>query len=104
MATAAKDRVAKALSGDTAPMFSVELTARPDDVRLEVAGLGRIPLPVTPATARKLIGLGEPARFGRGEETLTDAAVRDTWEIPQRLVRVGWHDAMLQVILETIKQ
>jgi hypothetical protein len=36
---------------------------------------------VTPAKARKLAGLGQPTRFGHGEETLTDLDVRDSWEI-----------------------
>jgi hypothetical protein len=39
--------------------------------------------------ARKLIALGQPAWFGHGEQTLTDTDVRDTWEIPKQLVRVG---------------
>ena len=44
------------------------------------------------------------ARFGRGEETLTDPDVRDTWEIPKHLVRAGWNDATLMDILATIKE
>ena len=47
---------------------------------------------MTPAKARKLLGLGQPARFGRGEETVTDPDVRDTWEIPRHLVRAEWND------------
>jgi hypothetical protein len=58
---------------------------------------------VTPAKARKLAGLGQPARFGRGKETLTDPDVRDTWEIPKRLVRAEWDDAALTDILMTVK-
>jgi hypothetical protein len=75
----------------------VALTARPDDLGLEVEGFGRVAFPVTPAKARKLLGLGQPARFGRGEQTLTDPDVRDTWEIPKHLVRAEWNDAMLKV-------
>jgi hypothetical protein len=59
---------------------------------------------VTPARARKLLGLGQPARFGRGEETLSDPDVRDTWEIPKQLVRAEWNDGMLKVILATVKE
>ena len=40
-----------------------------DDLSLDVEGFGRVKFPVTPAKARKLIDLGQPARFGRGEET-----------------------------------
>jgi hypothetical protein len=104
MATAARERLAKTLRGDTTTAFSVELTARPDDLSLEVEGFGAIKLPVTPGCARKLLGLGRLARFGRGEETLTDPDVRDTWEIPKHLVRAEWNDAILRVILATVKE
>ncbi len=40
-----------------------------------------------------MCGLGRPARFGRGERTLTDRRVRDTWEIPTELVRLEWSAA-----------
>ena len=43
-------------------------------------------------------------RFGRGEQTLTDPDVRDTWEIPKHLVRAEWNGAALQVILATVKE
>jgi predicted 2-oxoglutarate/Fe(II)-dependent dioxygenase YbiX len=104
MATAARDRLARTLRGDAQAAFSVELTARTDDLSLEVEGFGRVRFPVTPAKARKLLGLGQPARFGRGEETVTDPDVRDTWEIPKHLVRAEWNDATLKDILATVKE
>ena len=90
---AARDRLARTLRGDAKTAFSVELTAKMDDLRLEVEGFGVVKFPVTPTRARKLLSLGRSARFGRGEETLTDADVRDTWEIPKHLVRAQWNDA-----------
>ena len=104
MATAARDRLARTLRGDAQVAFSVELTARTDDLSLEVEGFGQVRFPVTPAKARKLLGLGQPARFGRGEQTLTDPDVRDTWEIPKHLVRAEWNDATLKDILATVKE
>jgi hypothetical protein len=104
MATAARDRLARTLRGDTQAAFSVELTAKADDLNLAVEGFGSARFPVTPAKARKLLSLGRPARFGRGEETLTDPGVRDTWEIPTHLVRAEWNDARLQDILATVKE
>src|SRR6266851_5406152 len=104
MATAARDRLARTLRGDAQTAFSVEMTARTDDLSLEVEGFGSVKFPVTPAKARKLLGLGQPARFGRGEETLSDPDVRDTWEIPKHLVRAEWNDATLKVILATVKE
>jgi predicted 2-oxoglutarate/Fe(II)-dependent dioxygenase YbiX len=104
MATVARDRLARTLRGDARTSFSVELTGEADDLGLEVEGFGHVRLPVTPAKARKLLGLGQAARFGRGEETLTDPDVRDTWEIPKHLVRAEWNDATLKVILATVKE
>ncbi len=104
MATAVRDRMARMLRGDAQTAFSVELTARTGDLGLEVEGFGHVKFPVTPANARKLLGLGQPARFGRGEQTLTDPDVRDTWEIPKHLVRAEWNDASLKVILATVKE
>ena len=104
MATAARDRLARTLRGDAKTAFSVELAARTDDLSLAVEGFGSVKFPVTPARARKLLGLGQPARFGRGEETLSDPDVRDTWEIPKHLVRAEWNDGVLKVILATVKE
>jgi predicted 2-oxoglutarate/Fe(II)-dependent dioxygenase YbiX len=103
MVTAPRDRLARTLRGGATSKSSVEVTARMDELSLEVEGFGRVQFPVTPAKARKLIGLGQPARFGRGTETLTDPDVRDTWEIPKHLVHAKWDDTMLKVILATIK-
>jgi len=104
MSTAARKRLARTLRGDEQAAFSVELTAPADALHLDVEGFGPVKLPVTPAKARKLLGLGQPARFGRGEETLTDLEVRDTWEIPTHLVRAGWDEATLKDVLATVKE
>src|SRR5260370_8884469 len=104
MASAARDRLARTVRGDAKTAFSVELAAKTDDLSLEVEGFGSVKFPVTPAKARKLLGLGQPARFGRGEQTLTDPDVRDTWEIPKRLVRAEWNDATLKDILAPVKE
>ena len=104
MAPTARDRLGRTLRGEAQSAFSVELTAKTDDLSLEVEGFGRVKFPVTPAKARKLLSLGQPARFGRGEETLTDPEVRDTWEIPRHLVRAAWNDVALREILSAIQE
>jgi 2OG-Fe(II) oxygenase superfamily len=92
---APRDRLAGLLGASAAPVAPcVQLTAKADDLRLEVEGVGRIRFPVPADQARQLIGRGVPARFGRGEETLTDPEVRDTWEVPRGLVRLDWTDAL----------
>ncbi len=104
MSTAARKRLARTLRGDEQAAFSVELTAPAGSLNLTVEGLGPVKLPVTPAQARKLVGRGQPARFGRGEETLTDPEVRDTWEVPRGLVRAEWDDAVLADVLAMAKE
>jgi hypothetical protein len=39
--------------------------------------------------AKKLIAAARPAKFGRGEETLTDTGVRDTWELTPDQITFG---------------
>jgi hypothetical protein len=52
MATAARDRLARTLRGDAQTAFSVEVTARKDDLGLEVEGFGHVKFPVTPGRAQ----------------------------------------------------
>jgi hypothetical protein len=103
MVTAARDRLAQTLRGEVKSASCVELTAALDDLSLYVEGIGRVRFPLTPVKVRKLIEFGQPARFGRGAETLTDPDVRDTWEIPKGLVSAVWNDASLADILATVK-
>jgi hypothetical protein len=81
-----------------APSFSAAAEVEPGLLGLEVAGLGPVRLPVTPAQARKLRDLGAPARYGHGTKTLTDASVRDTWEIPRQAVTVRWADGFAPLL------
>jgi predicted 2-oxoglutarate/Fe(II)-dependent dioxygenase YbiX len=60
--------------------------------RLEVAGVGPIALPLLPAQAQQLIAVAEQAPYGRGEDTLVDTTVRQTWQIaPERVEISGRH-------------
>jgi hypothetical protein len=104
MVTTARDILARMLGGEVKSASNVELTATLDDLSLSVEGIGPVRFPVTPAKARKLIEFGQPARFGRGAETLTDPDVRDTWEIPKRLVSAVWNEASLADILTAVKE
>jgi hypothetical protein len=105
-ATFPRDRFASLL-GDAAVAgaFSARRTARPDDLRLEVGGVGPIALPVSVREAKQLCLIGRPARFGKGEQTLLDAKVRDTWEIPKSRVKIDkrqWN-ATLRPILDRLR-
>ncbi|WP_433612648.1 hypothetical protein ACQP2P_01910 [Dactylosporangium sp. CA-139114] len=73
-----RDRFASLLGeGTPAGSFSARRTARPDDLRLAVTGIGPIALPVPDRQAKELCLISRPARFGKGEQTLLDAKVRD---------------------------
>ena len=55
---------------------------------LVVGGIGPIALPLLPVQAEQLIAAAERAPYGRGEETVTDIAVRRTWQIGADRVRI----------------
>ena len=55
---------------------------------LEVEGAGPVALPLLPIQARELIGVAEPAPYGRGEQTVIDPAVRRCWQIGPDRVRI----------------
>ena len=102
MTTRARQRLATLLGEMTSPgAFSAQRTAPTDDLHLEVRGLGRLRLPVSDTQAKRLCRLGRPARYGRGEATLLDSRVRDTWEIPKSRVKVDkrqWNKTLLPVL------
>src|SRR5258706_4153459 len=102
----ARDRFASLLGEAAAPgAFSARRTARPDDLRLEVRGVGPITLPVPVGQAKELCMIGRPAQFGKGEQTLLDAKVRDTWQIPKSRIKIDkrqWN-ATLRPILDRLR-
>ncbi len=86
--TVAAGRLAALLGEGVAGAFCASRTASADSLSIEVRGVGPLQLPVPRAQARHLAGLGRPARYGRGTQTLVDRAIRDTWEIPKSRVRI----------------
>jgi hypothetical protein len=86
--------------------FALEQACPSDDLHLEVEGVGPIPFPIRPATARKLIAAARPAPFGRRDRTLHDTSVRDTWEIGARQIKIearSWSRALARE-LEQIRE
>jgi hypothetical protein len=84
------DEIAKLLRRiDTGGTFATRATRSAKDLHLAVEGVGRVSLPVTLATARKLCGIAKPARHGYKSETRLDRGVRDTWEIPAERLALG---------------
>ena len=106
MGRTARERLARLLDDAEAPgSFSAQILAPADALRVEVVGLGAVQTPVHGPLAKKLIAVGRSAKFGRGEQTLTDTSVRDTWEITPDLVTLGglaW-EATLGAVLDDVR-
>ena len=86
----ARDRLARLLAGTGPARADSAMLRLPGDVlKLEVANLGPIQTPIRAAQAKQLIGAARPAQYGRGEDTLSDTSVRDTWEVASDQVSLG---------------
>ena len=83
------DRIAQVLASTGAlGTFATRRTASANELRLDVVGVGPIPLPLSPANARRLCGIARPARYGLRDQTLLDRNVRDAWKIGKRQVKI----------------
>lgn len=102
MSDSARERLAILLSGATdAEAVSAARTATTGDLQLEVRGVGPITLPVSQSQAKQLCVLARPARHGRGEQTVLDRRVRDTWEVPKSRVKIDkrrWNRTLRPVL------
>lgn len=69
------------------------------DPGLEVNGLGAVALPLKRGMAKRLIGQGQVAPYGKGTETLVDTAVRKTFELAPKQFCLGpeWTAAVARV-------
>jgi hypothetical protein len=106
MGRTARERLAKLLDDAEEPgAFSAQILAPADALQVEVDGVGVVQTPVRAPLAKKLIAVARPAKFGRGAQTLTDASVRDTWEIMPDLVTLdgpAW-EATLGAVLDGVR-
>jgi len=101
-----QERLAKLLGMTTKrDAYSARRTAAPDDLQIDIAGVGALTIPVSAAQARKLCAIARPARYGMGEQTLTDPRVRNTWEVPKSRVRIDkqWRDRTLAPMLAALR-
>ena len=94
--------IAELLVGTSRPgSFSAMRTVPADRLQIEVRGLGPLRLPVPQVQSRQLCAIAHPARFGKGEATLLDRAVRDTWEVPKSRVKIdarNWNATLLPIL------
>ncbi|MEJ0034851.1 MAG: 2OG-Fe(II) oxygenase [Gammaproteobacteria bacterium] len=81
----------------TSGSFATHRPVAATDLVLEVRDVGRIRLPVTPSTARRLREASRPARHGFKDQTRLDRRVRDTGEIPSSRISIDeprWERAL----------
>jgi hypothetical protein len=76
------------LVSPTGTFSSSRLYADAPNPSLNVEGLGVIGFPLSEAAAKHLISGCTQAPFGKGEQTIVDTSVRDTWEIDASQVRI----------------
>ncbi|KAI0595065.1 hypothetical protein F4775DRAFT_391464 [Biscogniauxia sp. FL1348] len=72
---------------------------------LEVDG-SLIPLPLTPRDAEDIKRVCRQAPFGKGDETVVDTSVRDTWELDQSRFRISnpkW-DCFLSTVMAHVSE
>jgi predicted 2-oxoglutarate/Fe(II)-dependent dioxygenase YbiX len=70
-------------------------------LRLDVAGIGPVALPLLPAQAEQLVAVAEQAPYGRGSETLVDTDVRRTWQLDATRVCISgrrWAEDLAQIV------
>lgn len=89
MSTESLEKLTELVSGIGAPAsFSAKITCPPGDLDLEVQGVGRLRFPISQRQAKQLCRIARPAHYGRGEKTLHDPAVRDTWKVAKSRVKI----------------
>ncbi|HVC59067.1 MAG TPA: 2OG-Fe(II) oxygenase [Acetobacteraceae bacterium] len=88
--------------GDFFASGTIELLAP----SLEVEGVGPVAFPLLPRQAEQLAAVAARAPYGRGQDTLVDAAIRRTWQIGPDKVRIkGRHwPRTLEAILSRVSQ
>lgn len=100
MASKHLDELARLLGGQASARSSAQLPSLPEGPTVTVAGYGELHLPLTAARVKKLIALGAPAPFGKGEDTILDPAIRHTWHFPGTHVEVDWRGHLDGVLEE----
>ncbi|WP_119345001.1 2OG-Fe(II) oxygenase [Facilibium subflavum] len=66
-------------------------------LQVNVNKVGRLNYPLTDITAKSLIQIAEPAKYGLKEQTLLDTSVRKVWEIKPskfKILKTGWRQGI----------
>lgn len=74
---------------------------------LEVDGVGDVGLPVSAATAKKLIRQASQAPYGRGEDTVVDTSIRKVWQVePSKFVLTNpqWDEFITDIVGAVVEE
>ncbi|REJ76643.1 MAG: 2OG-Fe(II) oxygenase [Planctomycetota bacterium] len=76
------------------------------DPDLEVAGVGRVPLPLKRGMAKQLIASCRVAPYGKGTRTLVNKKVRNTFELDPKKFQLGeaWNSAIADAMPTVAQQ
>lgn len=100
--------ITRSLAAIAAPgSFAYRGTTNPDDLRLEVKGVGPVEWPISIETARALRGVARRAGFGWRDQTLVDESVRNTWEIAKTRVKIDkrkWNRTLIPQLQQIKKR
>ena len=92
---------------DIAPpgSFAVQRSAPAEALRIDVAGVGPLDLPLSPRTVPRVRAVAKRSRYGMRDRTVYDVRVRNSWEIARRRIRIDQHrwNATLIPLLDEIR-
>ncbi len=84
--------------------FCTQIRTEVGKFELKVEGVGMLKLPISPKSAKSLLSVAKPAKFGKKDKTLYDPSVRNVWEIAANKISIVtplW-DQKLKSVLQTV--
>ncbi|KIG16241.1 hypothetical protein DB30_04853 [Enhygromyxa salina] len=100
--------IAEALLAIDAPgTFAVRLRVPAEELQLHLRKVGPIEFPISSATTSRMLALATRSRFGWGEHTITDPAVRSGWELRKSRIKIDgrrWSPVLRKHLVEIREQ
>jgi hypothetical protein len=83
--------------------FAVRHSAPAETLRIVVADMGALDLPLSPRTVSRLRAVAKPSRYGLRDRTVLDTRVRNSSEIAKRRIRIDqprWNATLIPLLDE----
>src|SRR5258708_16533216 len=81
--------------------FAVRHSAPAEALRIDVAGVGALELPLSPRTVSGRRAVAKPSRYGLRDRTMLDTRVRNSSEIARRRIRIDqprWNATLIPLL------